>query len=1501
MDVVEKNYLKSSSNVLKNDLSKKDKSELIQLYINLQTRLLKVEDTNIDLRAQLLSVTEERDAIKREALTEVELQQIQDQIKQKDLRLDEMNNLVLAKERQIIDLQEMCNEQGQVAQSKSLAVHIVNRRLQELDAKQLHDVATETNDLFDNTRLASNFAGAVRENRSRSPYRSSPGRAFPQLKLGLFVKFTFKLCSLGMHHLHLSTQQKMGSSYTTETQQQQNFDGTLRKKRKKVNFNIENKNDVDFSPPQIKSPVKKQNFHSFDYEELITENDNLRQIIREMEEALHVANKNCNRPESQAVLKVKAMAQAKIRELEGMLSQKGTNKEEEFLQISELKAVIGQLKESREWVLEENAKLQEQLESSKQKCSDLVEEMDSSLKTTDHFRKKLDDNIKKMDATITELYQSRAQLRQVMDEKSILTSEIERLKEAIFAQDEFIGVLEGDLLVYEAHVGILRDSIGASKKEDRQYIKSKAFSAKINALEAEKEEICRKNNEEKLRAKAFSVKIRCLEEERDQLRLALRQYESNQHLSGNCNFVQPIQQDVCSVNTMTNDDFDRNNLSIQKLSEQLNEKTEQCETLLLQLTEQKQQNEAFILQQRDILDGLNELGGSLLKLDDSIVFAEICVENDFVTIFKFLIEDFDLSNVFFQKFAKIKNAFEELTISLNTIKKDNESLVEQIEIGKEENNLLKLKFEQLEDTKLKIDWELKSLWQKYTEATNLIENNNKTAKELEGQMEKLSDELNLKKCQILEIETENRVLEEEKASLKQNINSIEHSLSLKLNEERNKLEKLINLLNSIVDKFKSNIFDLNEKSLDEFINEGIEISKEKKDEQFDDNLTKINQINDFQKNILQLEDEIVHLKINLSKAEALGENLSNQNSALLMERETLLSERNNELLYNKAENERLVKELNSLEEKIKNDREKIFSYNKQVSIDLQTQQTQTELIQIDQFIQAVNISEPSVDAQIQCAIEMKSIQVETDEQKKICFSDVGVGDEKIISDDFVVPCYENIELEKPKKLQQQSHQLLKECIQDRQEFERDMDLNVQQLMELKTCLETSVEILKGEVWALNAEIKKRFAEQNLLKSNLEQVDNLVIKLRCDNDNLTSEVSEKNKELDKLKEQLKSSEKLLKDENENLSASIKLEKTKVIKLQNLLINFTNKNFKEVNLLRNQLKQLKEAQIESNSLFLGNNNSSSFINQLMECLIHLRKHKCGNHLNDINATKLAILAANLTIKNVDNEALIRENNELIITNAKLQNELDQILLGKCKEEVEDFRVKEENVIQLDIELENVSQDCRSNSFIINDLEKQSIEFEIILPLNNDEEEMINEEVKSVEDHWNDDAEKEKTEENLINEEENLDNIWEWNEEEKQVEEEKEEDNNEGKKDEQEENLWSWRDAETDEDNEDEGEGQENLFNSNNNKKKRTIGHGTMMMIMMLNKKMTLLLLLLLLTMTISLLQPNSSSIQKNNVSTFEQKNVKSLFDNWGFFLLSIYILIFHKLCTLLCKFT
>jgi len=109
-----------------------------------------------------------------------------------------MNNLILAKERQIIDLQEMCTEQGQVAHSKSLAIHIVNRRLQELDAKQVNDVATETTDLLDISGTNST-PESLRRSRSRSPHRSSPGRAFPQFRIGLQKIFSWIYFSCCMH------------------------------------------------------------------------------------------------------------------------------------------------------------------------------------------------------------------------------------------------------------------------------------------------------------------------------------------------------------------------------------------------------------------------------------------------------------------------------------------------------------------------------------------------------------------------------------------------------------------------------------------------------------------------------------------------------------------------------------------------------------------------------------------------------------------------------------------------------------------------------------------------------------------------------------------------------------------------------------------------------------------------------------------------------------------------------------------------------------------------------------------------------------------------------------------------------------------------------------------------------------------------------------------------------------------------------------------------------
>jgi hypothetical protein len=64
-------------------------------------------------------------------------------------------------------------------------------------------------------------------------------------------------------------------------------------------------------------------------------------------------------------------------------------------------------------------------------------------------------------------------------------------------------------------------------------------------------------------------------------------------------------------------------------------------------------------------------------------------------------------------------------------------------------------------------------------------------------------------------------------------------------------------------------------------------------------------------------------------------------------------------------------------------------------------------------------------------------------------------------------------------IRQESHQLLMDCIQDREEFERHLGDNVQQLMELKSELESSVDVLKGEIWSLNLELKKVWNKFNL--------------------------------------------------------------------------------------------------------------------------------------------------------------------------------------------------------------------------------------------------------------------------------------------------------------------------------------------------------------------------------------------------------------------------------------
>ncbi|CAK5096161.1 unnamed protein product [Meloidogyne enterolobii] len=907
---------------------------------------------------------------------------------------------------------------------------------------------------------------------------------------------------------------------------------------------------------------------------------------------------------------------------------------------------------------------------------------------------------------------------------------------------------------------------------------------------------------------------------------------------------------------------------------QLLEKTEENENLLIQISEQKQQNGLILTSQNKFLSDLEKMLIFILKLNNDDIEEEGIFGNE---------EERDLPDIddiysnFLQKSLKIKNIFESTRNELNEVQQYNDTLFDQIETLKEDNDLFKCKYKQQEETKLKIEFELKSLWQKYTENLNLLDNSNKTIKEFEEKVVNLSNELTSKKNEILELETENKVLEEEKASLKQNINSIEQlvgslrrenaslqnkivelkeksaSLTLKLNEEKSRLEKLVNLLNSIVDKFKSNVVNLT--SLDEFINEGIENCKNEEEKKF---LGEKGEGEDLQNNnfvVEQLENEITNLKIQLATAEALAEDLLNQKSALEIEKNLLISERNNllnlqnDLVECQNKNEKLSQELDKLNKNVKE--------NNKISVNFDDLQTQTELIKIcHKNVQAEKV-EHLIDAQIQCdeenKIEMKTIGVETDGfvEEKILFKDVAVGED--------------------------------ECIQDRQEFERDMDINVQQLLELKNSLETSVEILKGEVWALNEEIKKRFSEQNVLKNSLEQVGNLVKQLRSENDKLTLEVEERNGELIELKiklEYYQENEKVMEKENMNLCSSIETEMNKNEKLTKLLINFNEKNAPEMSLLRYELQQLKEAQIEAKNL--------TDFKQLFEYLKQIKEHKCGrNHLHDCT-TKLALLSSNLTIKNRDNEALVRENNELIETNAKLQNELDEILMKMKENEKEE----EENNITTPFEL-NRDDGGRSDfevdkTFDLSENEKINSEINLFSSTSENNNKIINEviieeEGKNLfeESLWNcDEDENNNEEENIVDNENKQDlnednnNDWGWNDDEEEEGNNKddqdnnrfEEVENKVKKEEhdlllntkEEEDTKINKNEEID-DKQDDFEGDDWAWNDDDN------GHQIL-------SKMTD-------NMSVNCEQQHNSNL--NQKANNEQKDVKSLFDDWGDF--------------------
>uniref|UniRef100_A0AC34F7B7 Uncharacterized protein n=1 Tax=Panagrolaimus sp. ES5 TaxID=591445 RepID=A0AC34F7B7_9BILA len=481
-----------------------------------EEKVQRYEDENIELRAQLAVYKDNEKEYKQQLETlssliishgshqkSVDLQRMYDQLLYKDGRIVELNNTILEKERQIMDLQEICREQGEVAAAKKQAVQIVNRRLQEIDARDKKDASTETDVVFS-------------ERRGSSKKRvNSPGRAIPQLRLSAGNGSPPPLDPAEDH-----------SSFTTETATYDDperewspspsashaLNRISRKYRKKVTFDLNPSGKKDKVKREIPSPDPlKLPMQGIDGEiaqqiiDLTNENDELRRIIAEIERAplpeqqlkidqLEEELENVRRNGKNQVLRARATAQAKIKELEGRIFELQANQAKD---VDSLNATNEALKASRDFILDENAELLEKIEKLKEKDSDLRSELEGANELAIGYRRDLDTELRKSEELRLRLKEANLSTQTAYDERQLAFNEAEKLKEAIFAQDELIQVLEGDLIVYETRVGLLQDSLGATKVEELQNVRAKAVSAKGNALEIEKSEkdIMKKRNE----------------------------------------------------------------------------------------------------------------------------------------------------------------------------------------------------------------------------------------------------------------------------------------------------------------------------------------------------------------------------------------------------------------------------------------------------------------------------------------------------------------------------------------------------------------------------------------------------------------------------------------------------------------------------------------------------------------------------------------------------------------------------------------------------------------------------------------------------------------------------------------------------------------------------------------------------------------------------------------------------------------------------------------------
>uniref|UniRef100_A0A7I5E7H8 Cilia- and flagella-associated protein 157 n=1 Tax=Haemonchus contortus TaxID=6289 RepID=A0A7I5E7H8_HAECO len=495
--------------VLRKELSRK------QTQLNDQQILIKNMEEQLRTLQPLSSVEIQE---RKRAAQMLDMDRIHQQMLFKDERIVELNNVILDKERQILDLQELCREQGEVASVTSQAARIVQRQWEDKN-RERREVGTETDaSLWSAVRPA-------QESRARS---DSPGRAVPSRGTANTSPPPLDPSEALERSNRRDDDEDLPNTSNSLLGKSLEWDSSLRKKnRKRVTFDLISTFQQPLQP--IKSPSGEQVNALL---ELTEDNERLRRELLEANTNLGQLQTRLNEVDAEMTrvvrdsktqsLKARAVAQGRIKELEDRMAELKENHAE---QVERLQTEIESLRSTREWEVEQNAQLREQLNETKTKNHKLTEELDASEKANRDWEVKVSQGEEFLDQLIEDLAEAEDIINYMEQQKHSILDDVDKLKDAIIAQDQLIEILEADIVIYEEHIGILRESLGASKIDHRSLLRSKAFETKLRALEKEKEQIDRRSNEDRLRTKALDQKCKVLEEENEKLMAKLCEFE----------------------------------------------------------------------------------------------------------------------------------------------------------------------------------------------------------------------------------------------------------------------------------------------------------------------------------------------------------------------------------------------------------------------------------------------------------------------------------------------------------------------------------------------------------------------------------------------------------------------------------------------------------------------------------------------------------------------------------------------------------------------------------------------------------------------------------------------------------------------------------------------------------------------------------------------------------------------------------------------------------------